>query len=234
MMKRLLYIAMVFSCFGMMPVIHAQRAEFLGDKIVLNGETISGISRYIANGAGDIMSASGTTVPSDGSDGYAKGCLFTDTDVATGISGLYENIGTNSSCKFRPVSDTYLSIDSQTAIATSGTTTVYTTVPKSCTLTGVKFASANGIGSSATKYYGWQITNLGQSGAGTDTLLQIGANTTISAGLGTNTPSSMTLTGTSASLVLTQGDRLKLDAGAVGTPTNTLTHPTWILLLGTP
>lgn len=47
----------------------------------------------------------GTSVPTDDSDGYGKGCLFIDTDVASGTSGLYVNIGTDTSCVFKLVSN---------------------------------------------------------------------------------------------------------------------------------
>jgi len=45
----------------------------------------------------------GTTVPTDATTGYAKGALFIDTDVATGLTGLYQNNGTNTSCVFQKV-----------------------------------------------------------------------------------------------------------------------------------
>lgn len=46
-----------------------------------------------------VLFAKGTTVPSDGTAGFAKGCLFIKTD-ATG-AGLYSNNGTATSCSFR-------------------------------------------------------------------------------------------------------------------------------------
>ena len=49
--------------------------------------------------------AQGTTVPTDATTGYAKGCLFIDTDVASGTSGLYVNVGTNTSCVFKLVTN---------------------------------------------------------------------------------------------------------------------------------
>ena len=45
----------------------------------------------------------GTTVPADEGSLYAKGCLFIDTDVATGTTGLYCNKGTAASCVFTAV-----------------------------------------------------------------------------------------------------------------------------------
>jgi hypothetical protein len=51
----------------------------------------------------DISMATGTDVPSNATSGYAKGCLYIDRDVATGSTGLYENIGTNTSCNFNAI-----------------------------------------------------------------------------------------------------------------------------------
>ena len=51
----------------------------------------------------DILIMQGTTVPTDATTGYAKGALFIDTDVATGLTGLYQNNGTNTSCVFQKV-----------------------------------------------------------------------------------------------------------------------------------
>ena len=48
----------------------------------------------------DIVYATGTDVPADTTSGYAKGCIFIDTDVAAGTTGRYENVGTSSSCNF--------------------------------------------------------------------------------------------------------------------------------------
>ena len=48
----------------------------------------------------DILLCTGLTKPTDTSDGYAKGCIFVDTDVATGTGGVYLNKGTKDSCVF--------------------------------------------------------------------------------------------------------------------------------------
>jgi hypothetical protein len=47
-----------------------------------------------------ILLATGTTVPTDAGAGFAKGCIFIDTDVATGSQGIYINVGTITSCNF--------------------------------------------------------------------------------------------------------------------------------------
>jgi len=55
-----------------------------------------------ANEAG-VLSASGETVPADGTAGYAKSCLFQHTDGAGVSDLLYVNIGTADSCDFNAV-----------------------------------------------------------------------------------------------------------------------------------
>jgi len=67
--------------------------------------TSANIKALIFDGDRDILYATGTDVPADTSDGYAKGCLFIDTNVAAGTTGLYVNVGTTSSSNFDAVSD---------------------------------------------------------------------------------------------------------------------------------
>ncbi len=68
-------------------------------------ETINSVAVFpvLCDGNGDILMGTGLTVPTNGSTGFAKGCLFVDTDVATGTTGLNCNKGTNSSCQFTAV-----------------------------------------------------------------------------------------------------------------------------------
>jgi hypothetical protein len=66
----------------------------------INSQTITG---YLADTNGDLLLCTGTTVPTNGGTGYAKGCLFIDTDVGTGTTGLNCNKGTNTSCAFTAV-----------------------------------------------------------------------------------------------------------------------------------
>lgn len=49
---------------------------------------------------GNALLVTGTTVPANTTPGFAKGCLFIDTDVGAGTGGLYCNKGTNTSCTF--------------------------------------------------------------------------------------------------------------------------------------
>lgn len=61
------------------------------------------ISALLTDASGNILLATGTSVPTDTSSGYAKGCLFIDTDVAGGTTGLYCNKGTTASSQFTAV-----------------------------------------------------------------------------------------------------------------------------------
>jgi hypothetical protein len=51
----------------------------------------------------NILLATGLTKPTDATAGFSKSCLFIKTDAATGTAGLYENIGTSTSCSFNQV-----------------------------------------------------------------------------------------------------------------------------------
>jgi hypothetical protein len=83
------------------------------DSITLSGTVVSTLSSaatvtikaFVYDEDGDILWASGTGVPDDAVSGFAKGCLFIDTDVAAGTTGLYVNVGTTDSANFDAVSD---------------------------------------------------------------------------------------------------------------------------------
>lgn len=77
-----------------------------GGAVTMKGSVIAtGVTALILNEAGLALLATGTTLPSDAGALYAKGCLFIDTDVATGTSGLYVNEGTAASCSFKLVTN---------------------------------------------------------------------------------------------------------------------------------
>lgn len=63
----------------------------------------SAVGQLVEAGPEGIYFARGTTVPADGSTGYAKGCLFIDTDAAAG-SILFCNEGTFAASDFDAVS----------------------------------------------------------------------------------------------------------------------------------
>ena len=69
--------------------------------VQIEGDLIAaGVTCLIADSSGLALLATGTTVPADAGALYAKGCLFIDTNVATGTGGLYCNKGTAASCAF--------------------------------------------------------------------------------------------------------------------------------------
>lgn len=71
--------------------------------VKLSATAASGVTVLLMDSAGKALLATGTTVPSDAGTIYAKGCLFIDTDVGTGTTGLYCNKGTAASCVFTAV-----------------------------------------------------------------------------------------------------------------------------------
>lgn len=78
----------------------------VGGNVKITGAVIAtGVTALILDGSGKALLATGTTVPADAGTLYAKGCLFIDTDVATGTSGLYVNVGTAASCSFKLVTN---------------------------------------------------------------------------------------------------------------------------------
>lgn len=78
----------------------------VGGSVKITGAVIAtGVTALILDAAGKALLATGTTVPADAGALYAKGCLFIDTDVATGTSGLYVNAGTAASCSFKLVTN---------------------------------------------------------------------------------------------------------------------------------
>ena len=79
--------------------------------------TTNDILVYLRDQADKILLASGTEVPTDATSGYAKGCIYIDRDVATGIRGLYENVGTSTSCNFDTTAATMAEIDAASDVS---------------------------------------------------------------------------------------------------------------------
>jgi hypothetical protein len=81
--------------------------------LIIDGEVVDNSSAGTTNDIrvmfrdkdGYIFYATGIDVPADATAGYAKGCLFIDTDVAAATTGIYVNIGTTASSNFDAVSD---------------------------------------------------------------------------------------------------------------------------------
>lgn len=237
MRKRLFFWAIILSLFVGSNTYAATMEDAVVGRLTLAGENVAGVKRLEMDGSNKVLLASGTTVPTNGTSGYAKGCVFIKTDNATGICGRYENIGTSASCQFRIIGSHVVESNSLTAVATTGTTTVYVTVPATSRVTAISFAGTTGMATSSTNYINFNVVNLGQAGAGTNVLTH-GSCTTkgTNAGglgtLGTNTTYPLTLTTDTGTLSVSKNDRLKLDAGVTGTLSNTITNPSWILTFG--
>lgn len=71
--------------------------------VALLGTAADGVTILLKDGQGKALLATGETVPTNGGALYAKGCLFIDTNVATGTTGLYCNKGTAAACAFTAV-----------------------------------------------------------------------------------------------------------------------------------
>jgi hypothetical protein len=80
---------------------HIRLLNLYGEKL---GNGVAGTTADITvlerDYQGKISRATGTDVPVDETAGYAKGCVFIDTNVAAGTSGRYTNVGTTASCNF--------------------------------------------------------------------------------------------------------------------------------------
>jgi len=81
---------------------HFQSLQLLGKEEKVGSETVT---VYLRDKDGNILLASGTTVPTSGTSGYAKSALFIKTDASAGTKGLYENQGTTDSCNFNLIGE---------------------------------------------------------------------------------------------------------------------------------
>lgn len=74
-----------------------EQVQRVGKVTTINSQSIR---VYDRDENGNVLFCSGLAFPTDAGAGYAKGCLFIDTDVGAGTSGLYKNDGTTASCDF--------------------------------------------------------------------------------------------------------------------------------------
>lgn len=68
-----------------------------GSSEVINSQTIVG---YLVDTNGNVFYATGTATVTDGSSGYAKGCIFVLTNATTGSACVYLNKGSTTSSQF--------------------------------------------------------------------------------------------------------------------------------------
>jgi len=78
-----------------------QSIRYAGELVLAaNAGTTGNIKVLMRDEDFKILMATGTDVPTDDTDGYAKGCIFINTDVTAGTGGTYENIGDTDDCNF--------------------------------------------------------------------------------------------------------------------------------------
>lgn len=154
----------------------------------------------------------------------ASGVIGVTTN-ATGLGSVFRSDGT----KWQLLAN-YADESAGTSlgtIATTGNTDEYILAPFAGTVTGVDFSGVDALTASDTNYITFSITNLGQSGSGSNPILAAtAANTTQvtgGTGLSANTKRSLTLNGTGSNLIVAKGDRLRIRAAATGTLANTVT-----------
>lgn len=98
---------------------------------------------YLRDEDGKILLASGTTVPTATTAGYAKSALFIKSDAVGGTKGLYENQGTTSSCDFNVIGDITSAEIADGAITTPKLADAAVTPPKTKTKAEVALADAD-------------------------------------------------------------------------------------------
>lgn len=154
----------------------------------------------------------------------ASGSLYI-TSNATGLGTVFRSDGTL--CQLlAKYSDFAQSTDSVTVATTSNTDT-YMVASYAGTLLSVDCSSIVALATDNTNYVTLTITNLGQAGSGTNTMLAVSdANTTKTTGgaaFSINTKRSFTINGTGSNLIVAAGDRLLFRFASAATLANTLT-----------
>lgn len=71
-------------------------------------QTVGGtaVRVMLRDNAGNVLLATGTTLPANAGAGYAKGAMFLKTDVVAGLPGAYFNLGTATSALFGRTGET--------------------------------------------------------------------------------------------------------------------------------
>jgi hypothetical protein len=167
-----------------------------------------------------VIRAWGETVPSDGAEGYAPGCIFQQVDATTVETCLYVNVGTKSSANFDQLVNTdynnRFTVSTTLAGAASATAANYGKffiAPRACTVTKIsEVHTTAGSDGSAVTLTVERLQGTETSGNGDDLL----GTTKINLKGTAETVQSPDLTSTTASLTLAAGDRLNLiDTGTL-------------------
>lgn len=83
------------------PAYAAWRSELAIGTLELQGNSSGTTQTLMIDRFGKILLQTGTTVPADGTTGFAKGGKFIDTDAVNAMRSIYENQGTTTSSAFK-------------------------------------------------------------------------------------------------------------------------------------
>ena len=105
MFKRLALFVMLLSLtlFLSNPAYAVRYNELSVGTLSVHGNSSGSTQALMEDSVGKILLGSGTTVPADGTSGYAKGGMFIDTDAVNAMRAIYENQGTTTSSAFKLV-----------------------------------------------------------------------------------------------------------------------------------
>ena len=103
MFKRLALFVMLLSLtlFLSNPAYAVRYNELSVGTLSVHGNSSGTTQALMEDSVGKILLGSGTTVPADGTSGYAKGGMFIDTDAVNAMRAIYENQGTTTSSAFK-------------------------------------------------------------------------------------------------------------------------------------
>jgi hypothetical protein len=163
-----------------------------------------------------ILLAAGTTVPTDGTAGFAPGCVFIDEDSTTDGSMVFINEGTSSSCDFNGVGTNNSALfELGFSVFPHATATEWDlwVAPFACQVTAIKYVPST--------LQGGAMTATVVKASGTDTPVKtttpMVTADVIDLNAGAYTVVTPTLTATTADLILAAGNRISLDFSAAPT-----------------
>lgn len=105
-MKKILTLFVMLLCFTLFlngESYAARYQELSVGTLELQGNSSGTTQTLMKDGLGKILLQTGTTLPTDGTSGYAKGGIFIDTGAVNAARSRYENEGTSTSSAFRPI-----------------------------------------------------------------------------------------------------------------------------------
>ncbi len=151
---------------------------------------------------------------------------FAITSNATGLNSVYRCDGSNYQLLSLYNNESVSALVG--TVATTGNTDAYILAPHAGTLLDADFSGgATTLATDNTNYVTFSITNLGQSGSGTNPLLAAtAANTSQTTGgsaVTADTKRALTINGTGSNLIVAKGDRLRVRVAVTGTLGATIT-----------